>query len=90
MGLISVALSFKHMEGKSQWVAKQYGVELENYCVGNAENKLRIMKVISHAYSIPSQSILLVDDYYENLDRAANAGFSTCTPMEVVEFVERL
>lgn len=87
MGLISTTLSFKHMQAKNDWVFFNYGVNLENFCVGTFEGKLQIMQAISDTYKIPKDAILIVDDFWENLGRAANAGFQTCTPMEVVNYI---
>lgn len=88
MGLISATVSVKHAKGKHDWVLMNYGINLENFCVGTFENKLAIMFAIADAYNIPKSQIMIVDDYWENLERAANAGFTVCSPMEVVNFVE--
>ena len=88
MGLISATCSFQHSQGKHDWVFAQYGVDLENFCVGTFEDKLRIMIAISEAYEIPRNQILIVDDLWENLERAANNDFMACSPMEVVNYIE--
>lgn len=86
-GLISATTSAKHMQGKVAWVKENYGVELENFCVGTPEAKLRIMLALADTSGFHKYEILIVDDYFENTTRAANAGFMACTPMEIVNFV---
>lgn len=88
MGLISLVPSFVHGQVKHDWVLREYGIDLENYCVGTFESKLGIMIAISDAYGIVRESILLVDDYFKNNERAADNGFQVCTPMEVVNYIE--
>lgn len=88
MGLISATMSYLHSQAKHDWVLENYEIDLENYCVGTFEGKLKMMLAISDAYSIQRERILIVDDLYENLGRAANNGFSACTPMEVVNYIE--
>lgn len=89
LGLISTTVSFKHMEAKQKWVEQNYGIKLENYCVNTFENKLMMMKAISNAFNILPEEILIVDDLYENIERAANNNFQACTPIEVVNYVEK-
>ena len=86
-GLISATVSYQHDVAKHEWVCHNYGIALENFCVGTFEDKLRIMIAISTAYDIPREQILIIDDLYENLERAANNGFMAATPMEVVNFM---
>lgn len=87
MGLISATMGYIHSQAKHDWVLSKYGIDLENYCVGTFENKLKIMQAISLAFDIPKNRILIVDDLYENLVRAANDGFQACNPMEVVNYI---
>lgn len=86
-GLISSTTSYKHAIGKCDWVKDNYGVELENFCVGTFEAKLDMMLAIADAYNYERDAILIVDDFWENLERAANNGFQACTPMEIVNFI---
>lgn len=46
-----------------------------------------MMLAISDACSIQRERILIVDDFWENLERAANNGFSACSSMEVVDYI---
>ena len=87
-GLISATTSAKHMQGKVDWVKENYGIELENFCVSTPEAKLRIMLALADTSGFHKYEILIIDDYFENVTRAANAGFMACTPMEVVNFIE--
>lgn len=88
MGLISAAMSFAHMKGKADWVKKAYGYDLENYCVRTPEAKVDMMIALSEANEIPRDQILIVDDYWLTLERAANAGFKSASPMQIVNFIE--
>lgn len=87
-GLISATTSAKHMNGKLDWVKEKYGVDLENFCVGTPDAKLRVMIALADTSDFHKYEILIVDDYFENVTRAANAGFMACTPMEIVNFIE--
>lgn len=89
-GLISATRSYKHAIGKCDWVKENYGVELENYCVGDFEAKLDMMLTIEEAYNYKRDEILIVDDFWKNLERAANNGFQACSPMEIVNFIMNL
>ena len=86
-GLISSTIFYKHAANKCDWVKDKYGVELENFCVGTPKAKLDMMLAIADAYNYKRDEILIVDDFWENLERAANNGFQACTPMEVVNFI---
>ena len=86
-GLISSAMSFKHSIGKCEWVKDKYGIELENFCVGTFEAKFNMMLTIADAIKYSRDEILIVDDFWESLERAANNGFQACSPMEIVDFV---
>lgn len=88
MGLISSTVSYKHMQAKHDWVLNNYGADLDNYCVGNPESKIEIMIAISDALNIERNRILIVDDLCSTLELAANNGFSACTPMEVVNYID--
>ena len=89
MGLVSVVMSAKHMMCKQDWVLEKYGIFLENYCVGKAEDKIKVMRAISEAYGIPKSKILIVDDLWQTVSDAYNEGFLACSPMEVVNYIEQ-
>ena len=86
-GLISATSSFKHMKGKEDWVKENYDISLENFCVCSADAKVDMMLTISEAYRLDPNQILIVDDFYDILDKASSKGFQACTPMEVVNFI---
>lgn len=83
-GLISATRSYKHASAKCNWVSENYGINLEDFCVGNPRDKIEMLCSIKDAYNLEEYEILLVDDYWQNLEDAANKGFSCCTPMEIV------
>lgn len=87
-GLISGVDCFIHAKNKENWVKEHYGIELENYCVGSQEMKLGMLIAIARAFGYARGEILLVDDAWENLERAADNGFQTASPVEIINFVE--
>lgn len=50
--------------------------------------KLGIMIAIAEAFGFEHDEILLVDDLWENLERAADNGFQSASPVEVINYVE--
>lgn len=88
MGLISATTSFQHMLRKHEWVLKSYEYNLENYCVGNADDKLNVLIAISDSMGIDRSSILIVDDRYTTLHQCDMAGFMAASPMEIVNYIE--
>jgi hypothetical protein len=78
------------MQAKEKWVLDNYGIQLDNYCVGTINGKIEIMKAISSAFNINRENIMLVDDIWDTLDKATAEGFSACTPMEIVNYIEEL
>lgn len=87
-GLISGVDCFIHAKNKENWVIEHYGIELENYCVGSQEMKLGMLIAIAEAFNYAHDEILLVDDVWDNLERAADNGFQSATPVEIINFVE--
>lgn len=89
IGLISWTHCYKDMQMKEQWVKRMYGVSsIENYCVGSREGKLKLMQYLCKAFSYKPDQILLVDDFYKTINEAGDLGFQSCTPMEVVIYME--
>ena len=86
-GLISASLSYKHFEAKNEWVRRNYDIQLENFCVGSARGKIDMITAIADAYCFDKNEILIVDDFWETLEKAANLGFQACTPMEIVNYI---
>ena len=88
-GLISGVDCFIHARNKENWVKEHYDIELENYCVNSQEMKLGMLIAIAEAFDYARDEILLVDDVWDNLERAADNGFQSATPVEVINFVEQ-
>lgn len=87
LGLISITASFCHMDMKQRFVKQMYGIELENFCVGIQEGKLDMLNAIAAAYGYQKDEIAIVDDYWYQLERAADAGFQAYSPMQIVNYV---
>lgn len=87
-GLISATLSYQHMHLKNEWVKENYDIELENYCVGHPEDKIKMLRALSVGLGLNKDEILIVDDMYSTLSSAANEGFQSATPMEVVNYID--
>ena len=87
MGLISGVHDCKAAERKIEWVKENYGYSLENYCVSSQEQKMIELSTIAEVNGFHESQIALVDDYYENLGNAEKMGFTTFSPMEIVNLV---
>lgn len=87
IGLTSVASTALHQERKLEWVRDNYGVILENYCVGDSKHKITLMKAIALGNKLDRDNILIVDDYCDTLYSAEEEGFQAATPIEVVNYV---
>lgn len=87
MGLISGVHDCKAAERKIEWVKENYGYSLENYCVSSQEQKMIELSTIAEVNGFHKNQIALVDDYYENLGNAEKMGFTTFSPMEIVNLV---
>lgn len=90
MGLMSGTSSYLRAQKKVEWVKDFYGVTMENYCVNGQEFKLVMMQDLCRHFECEPMQILLVDDIFDNLERASEAGFYACSPMEVVYFMEQI
>lgn len=89
-GLLSHDMSYPIFKAKSEWVKDKYGVEMKNHCVAVGTPKVRELEGIARAYGYNKDEILLIDDLWENLNSAANAGFQAASPLEIVEYVTPL
>lgn len=87
-GLISATTSCKDAEAKRNWVAEKYDIYLNNYSVGSRKQKVAMLQAICDAYGLYPQEILLIDDMWETLAEAEDAGFQACTPMEIVNYID--
>ena len=87
-GLMSLTPMFKQSTAKQKWVEDVYGVRLENYCVGSAEEKLKQMKILARVFGINREQILLIDDKTWTLNQVVISGFKGWSPMQVVNYIE--
>ena len=87
MGLISGVHDCKSAERKIEWVKENYGYSLGNYCVSSQEQKMIELSTIAEVNGLHRSQIAFVDDYYENLGNAEKMGFTTFSPMEIVNLV---
>lgn len=83
-GLISATRCYIHAKNKATWVREMYGVPFDNYCVGDFRMKCGIMIAIAQANGWQHDEILIVDDYYKNVTEAADCGFQSATPLEMI------
>ena len=88
VGLISSTGYFVSMQAKHKWAEDNYGVKFENYCVGKPELKLVELAAIAQHIGCKKSEILLVDDLYPTLEKASIEGFTACSPMEIVNYIE--
>lgn len=89
-GLISACSSFVEMKAKEEWVSEHYDVKLENMCVSRPSEKVHMLNIISMSNNVAKNKIMIVDDNWENLRDAAEAGFIACSPIEIVNFINSL
>lgn len=87
-GLISGCSSYVHMIKKQEWVYKHYNINLENFCVCSQDMKLGIIKAIAEVNNYKPEEILFVDDMWENLEKVADLGYQSCSPVEVINFLD--
>ena len=87
LGLISATRSYQQMEAKVEWITEKYGVKLTNFCVGESDAKVNMMTSIAKAYELPNDDILIVDDMYKVITDAAEMGFQSASPIEVINYV---
>lgn len=86
-GLISGTTSYIHMRNKENWVKEHYSISLENYCVCSQDMKLGMLFALAKANNLEHDEILIVDDFWNVLEKACDNGFQACTPMEIVNYV---
>lgn len=87
VGVISACASSIEMEAKCQWATEVYKHPFKNYCVGTAEHKICMLEALSRVHAVWKSEIAIVDDLIFTVSRAADAGFTAWTPMEVVNYV---
>ena len=87
LGLLSATPYMVTANEKIRWANRVYGVTFENYCVGDAEHKVKMLELLSTANHFKPESIAIVDDLGSTLHAAEKHGFTALTPMEVVNYV---
>lgn len=90
MCLIGGVDSFKEAERKVQWVREKYGYSLENCCVSKQELKVVELEAIAELGGFYKKQIALVDDMYQNLEKAESEGFVALSPMQVVNLFNEI
>jgi hypothetical protein len=90
MYLISAVSSAIHSSAKMEWVRDNYGVELQNFCVGKRKFKVKMIQWFSEVNNIELDKILIIDDCCETLYEAEKAGIHACSPMEIVNLFPTL
>lgn len=90
VGLMSCVACYQHAETKRIWVADNYGVELENFCVGVQEAKSEMLEKFVKAVGYAPDEVALVDDWWYHLERVSNLGFRAYSPLQVVNFIDGL
>lgn len=90
MCLIGGVDSFKEAERKVQWVKEKYGYSLENCCVSKQELKVVELEAIAELGGFYKKQIALVDDMYQNLEKAESEGFVALSPMQVVNLFNEI
>ena len=90
LGIISATEMFLSMNFKRMWAEEMYKAKFANYCVSTDEGKLEIMEAICRAYNYEPSEILFVDDYHKNVSNATKLGFQACSPMEIVNYINKI
>ena len=90
LGLISATSFMCTAVNKIEWVKLKYGRTLKNYCTGDFDSKVQIIKALITADNLSPDEVLFVDDLYSNVDAVAELGVQVATPMEVVNYINNL
>lgn len=76
-------------EAKVQWVRQNYGHSLRNLCVSRMAEKVQMLEILRESLGCEAEDILMIDDSGSVLEDCASKGFSVCTPMHVVNLIDR-
>lgn len=87
MHLISATGDKDRVALKLEWVLKRYGVDMTNSCVEHHVDKITKIKEYCDSQGLNYNEALYIDDMYQNLDSATKIGIQTCSPMEVVNYM---
>ena len=78
LGLISATSFMQTAVNKIEWVKLKYGRTLKNYCTGDFDSKVQIIKALITANNLSPDEVLFVDDLYSNIDAVAKLGGAGC------------
>lgn len=76
-------------EAKVQWVKRNYGHSLRNLCVSSMDAKTQMLEVLQESLGCEAEDILMIDDSFSVLEDCASKVFSVCTPMHIVNLIDR-
>lgn len=76
-------------EAKVQWVQQHYAHSLRNLCVSGMTAKAQMLEILQESLGCEAEDILMIDDSGEVLEDCASRGFSVCTPMHIVNLINR-
>lgn len=89
-GLISGTCASVCADAKIDFAKANYGIHLKNWCVNSQEKKIQMLKALALVYNCKYENILIIDDNYKVVTIAADAGFQSATPIEVVNYMQSL
>ncbi len=87
-GLISGTEAYVCSKAKIDYVNSIYGHYLENWCVCSQEKKTIMLEALAKSYNCNASNILIIDDNPLVITMAADVGFQSATPIEVVNYCE--
>lgn len=86
---------FAHSNHKTETIGEEidyvksiYGHYLENWCMCSQEKKTIMLKALAESYNCNASNILIIDDNPLVVTMAADAGFQSATPIEIVNYCE--
>ena len=88
LALISQVETTSSGNCKIIWAETQYNAKFINCCVSLRKLKVDMLKVVAETFTYLPENILIVDDHCKTLSEAQKAGFQSCTPIEVVNYME--
>lgn len=75
---------------KLAWIKEHYGVSMINSCVVEPKDKVKKIREYCDSNKLQYDEVLFVDDYFQNLDEVTEIGVQACSPMEVVNLINKL
>lgn len=86
MGLISAVDYVCTAINKINWVQAMYCFQLENWCVGERSQKVKMIQSLLNANGYKPEEILFVDDIFYALEEAYDLKVQVASPCEVINF----